>query len=1017
MSEHDTIGPFEEITVGIEPDLEVSFRPSLGTISKLSPKTSPNFSFVPTDGDFGVNRTYPGFAGLGDISLRVRPAAHQSISLPPVPYLQEYPIYTSLSTATANIDSVALEMPKGPWEIAAHDITAQLGLPSDAKMQLVRRYAQAWDTGGIIVSYALTNLDPFNAIEIGALSIPLVFQGRWDGLTLEQMARLSTFTDMHVGGHHGWVTVTRMSGRGPILLLLPEKGTKFEAWRSGREDAANAGPLWTAHIMLHSKSYRDLEWSDAEESWNPPTSRIIPPNRSYIFGIRMLTAPSITHRDATLLAAGKAVVHGVPGYVIATDMDAQLLVTLPKTISGISRTQVDPEGALAVGMASQARPSGPWVLPVKGLLYGRCRLEVLFNESSSLAVHYFVLPPLRAHVDKFGAFLASRAWLGPDQGIDPFGRTHSVMPWDRDLQQHVMQDPRAFVVGLSDEAGAAANVALAVKARQSPKPEEAARLDEYIQRTLWGVDQDIPFPVSLQDHASGGIRASLFWVPTPGTSEEPMPGYEYEQSSLSGWIWNRERAVESLGRAYNYPHQTAVYHSMYRLAADNDLVASSRPALWYLQQAALTIKGMWSVAKWYTQFGLMAGSVFRDVLRDLELEGLHEDAAMVRGIMYNRTAVGFTYNSSLPCPLPPGPCGCKQGGPGQFLYRCRPWTDNEFPFGSEFAWDSTGQEEIYVWGKYFGKDDVAATALDAILAFMPNVPNWAYNGAALGIGDFSNNAKLTPYGGWERVLQHYRAGLNAIPLLEEYRAAPEGNVHLLLTGLGAVAGQLPNIDLHGQPSMAFHGDPSLMRHDPYSGDYGIGFLGHSHNSGAYLLFQQLGVEWLCFLCNLKILDQNNFMAHTPNLNRPGPGNAVIRLTPRDSYHRRIYVQPLRLYLVAEAGVFDNLQVDFRRQVANVSFEPLFDSLSSHVRLRIETPASAQMIGTKSFQVIATSPVKGPCQDHDKPIRNSSTCLKDIQTLGGAHLPSQACHTEDKNVADERYQCGVPDHLANHDNPS
>lgn len=59
------------------------------------------------------------------------------------------------------------------------------------------------------------------------------------------------------------------------------------------------------------------------------------------------------------------------------------------------------------------------------------------------------------------------------------------------------------------------------------------------------------------------------------------------------------------------------------------------------------------------------------------------------------------------------------------------------------------------------------------------------------------------------------AGLNAIPLLEEYRAAPEGNVHLLLTGLGAVAGQLPNIDLHGQPSMAFHGDPSLMRHDPY----------------------------------------------------------------------------------------------------------------------------------------------------------------------------------------------------------
>lgn len=58
-------------------------------------------------------------------------------------------------------------------------------------------------------------------------------------------------------------------------------------------------------------------------------------------------------------------------------------------------------------------------------------------------------------------------------------------------------------------------------------------------------------------------------------------------------------------------------------------------------------------------------------------------------------------------------------------------------------------------------------------------------------------------------------GLNAIPLLEEYRSSPQGNVHLLLTGLGAVAGQLASLDLQGQPSMAFHGDPALMRHDPY----------------------------------------------------------------------------------------------------------------------------------------------------------------------------------------------------------
>jgi hypothetical protein len=71
-------------------------------------------------------------------------------------------------------------------------------------------------------------------------------------------------------------------------------------------------------------------------------------------------------------------------------------------------------------------------------------------------------------------------------------------------------------------------------------------------------------------------------------------------------------------------------------------------------------------------------------------------------IMYNRTAVGFVYNSTGACPTQPGPCACANdsAAPGHFLYTCAPWAANEFPFGSEFAWDSTGQEEIYVWGRW-----------------------------------------------------------------------------------------------------------------------------------------------------------------------------------------------------------------------------------------------------------------------------------------------------------------------------
>ena len=71
------------------------------------------------------------------------------------------------------------------------------------------------------------------------------------------------------------------------------------------------------------------------------------------------------------------------------------------------------------------------------------------------------------------------------------------------------------MVGLSDEAGAGANVGLAAKMRHAPTALEVARVDDYVQETLWGIKHDVPYDVSLQDHVSGGIRASLFWVPTP----------------------------------------------------------------------------------------------------------------------------------------------------------------------------------------------------------------------------------------------------------------------------------------------------------------------------------------------------------------------------------------------------------------------------------------------------------------------------------------------------------------------
>lgn len=147
--------------------------------------------------------------------------------------------------------------------------------------------------------------------------------------------------------------------------------------------------------MLRGGNVQDKEWAGGGEQWNLPTTRVIEANGSYSFGVRLLTAPSLAQLDSTLLKAGKAVVRGVPGkqppppglrllnclcschafncrpaaptpvlaagYVVATDMDVQLLVTLPNQAIPLTHVLISPEGAMVAGEAqpTRCRPLGP----------------------------------------------------------------------------------------------------------------------------------------------------------------------------------------------------------------------------------------------------------------------------------------------------------------------------------------------------------------------------------------------------------------------------------------------------------------------------------------------------------------------------------------------------------------------------------------------------------------------------------------------------------------------------------
>lgn len=870
---------------------------------------------------------------LGDVSLRVRPVGTSG--------------YATLSTNHLKVTPIT---PLPPGELAAASIAL-----SDKTLGLERHYAAAADGKGIRFWFTLTN-NGSEAVEVGAWSTAMMFKDmgvHYPGkVSLDTMAATDSFIDPAISGQHGFVSVTRCTGEGAVLLVVPENGTDFQAY-------PNEFP---AQLMSLSKAYAENEWINASgPQWLEPTSLILSPGGSHTFAYRLLAADSLRTKDDALAAAGFAVLQAVPSYSIATDMESALLHVLPPRGRTITGTAVEPAGAVAIGEPGAPFSNGFYALPVRGKVPGRARVTITYSDGTQHVASYYVLTPLNEHVQKYGSFLSETAWYG--NLSDPFSRGHSVLAWNRQLKQHIgvgpwdngYEDNRIFNNGLSDEAGAGTHVGLGAVAGGSVQPSVAAKLDLYINDTLYGIKPGLPFGASLQcvegregdespscgppdskGPTADGVMASMFWVPTG--NETHMPGYDYDSRwfcekdcppGWPGWRWDQSRGA-SLGRAYNYAHVSSSYLGMYQ-AAVYDKLTTIKPRVWYLTRAYKTIVAMAYQASWYSHQGLMDGTNFWTILIALEDEGMAEEAAVVRGIMENRTMKGV-HNQCRFYACEPDDLSAEcvvarntthgiidhgNDRPGCHWYLkenvTTPWVKQTgLPgAGSEFAWDTTGQEEAYIWGVYFNATALAQSALNQILAYTPLVPNWAYHGSALGSGDFGNNGWLSRSN--ERVLQHYRSGLNSIPSTEAFLRDPS-DLYLLRLAAGSISGVLTNIDEDGAPAMAFHGDPKFMTWDPASGDHGLAFYGHSHNTQSFLVKHSV-FGLLCYFCDLQT------------------GSEVV-IVPRDSYRRTVYIAELGLQVRSDAGTLAKVAVDIDKRSVTVFFDAVGSQPLSAFRFRV-----------------------------------------------------------------------------------
>ena len=596
------------------PDFTLSLVRSSQTVAALKPKGAGDFDFTP--GDLLVARSKDGYYHLGDLDLRVRTGNSGE--------------WKNYSTSVARMPVDAL--PASADVLASADLAPTL--PADVPLQIKRDWAV--EGGKLVLRFAFKNKTA-EPVQIGALGIPMVFNNVMNDRSLDQAHLVCSFYDPYIGEDAGYLQVTRLTGHGPALLVVPDGKTPFEAYSpilsKGRRRPGTPEPIFTDPTprwvtfegfydwMVHSQAFAENEWKNAQQ-WNPPSMLTLAPGESKTYGVKFLVSDSLRNIEKTLTVNNRPVAVGVPGYILPMDIEARLFLSYSKAVKSMA---VEPEGSITIG--KEAPTAGGWnSYSLKGKTWGRARLTLTYEDGLVQTIQYLVTKPEAQVVADMGHFLTTKQWFVDPN--DPFHRSPSVMTYDRETNQIVMQDSRAWIAGLGDEGGAGSWLAAGMKEFGQPDKEELDKYQQFVDGVLWG---GLQYKDGPQQY---GARKSLFYY-----QPDQMPA-NYYRSDLDwgSWTsWNKKDS-EKVDRSYDYPHVAAAYWVLYRLARNNQGLVTNHSWDWYLNHAYETSIAMTKFAGGYAVFGQMEGDIFVQILNDLKREGMKTQADDLEAKMRAPTA-------------------------------------------------------------------------------------------------------------------------------------------------------------------------------------------------------------------------------------------------------------------------------------------------------------------------------------------------------------------------------------------
>jgi hypothetical protein len=210
------------------------------TVATLKSASNSKLDYTP--GDRLSDRDKNKFYHLGDINLGFRAVGQTD---------WEY-----VSTASNRSDVTALS-PDAASVLAKADLKPTL--PETLPLQIVRSWKKEGEN--LVLAFEIKNTSN-QAVELGALGFPMVFNNNFNGKDLDKAHTENTFFDPYIGKDAGYLQVVQLNGKSEVLLVVPYGETSFENYRPLLDDPTQRGFTNEGlhEWMVHSKAYAETQW-------------------------------------------------------------------------------------------------------------------------------------------------------------------------------------------------------------------------------------------------------------------------------------------------------------------------------------------------------------------------------------------------------------------------------------------------------------------------------------------------------------------------------------------------------------------------------------------------------------------------------------------------------------------------------------------------------------------------------------------------------------------------------------